>query len=106
MFQGSTCLEAGSYLLNYLGCAVCKAMGLLQEVERERHEDNNEETISFKREQAWTCRMRNRVPPRVHTLTHAHTCTHVHTHTHTHYLLYITMPPYSLQMHVPNVDIL
>ena len=53
--QGSTCLEAGSYLLNYQGCAACKALGLLQEVERERQEDDNEETISFKREQAWTC---------------------------------------------------
>ena len=52
--QGSTCLEAGSYLLNYQGCTVCKALGLLQEVEREKSEDNNEETISFKREQAWT----------------------------------------------------
>lgn len=52
--QGSTCLEAGSYLLNYQGCAECKALGLLQEVEREKSEDNNEETISFKREQAWT----------------------------------------------------
>lgn len=33
---------------------MCKALGLLQEVEREKSEDNNEETISFKREQAWT----------------------------------------------------
>lgn len=47
--QGSTCLEAGSYLLNFRGCAACKALGLLQEVERERTEDDNEETITFKR---------------------------------------------------------
>ena len=51
VLQGSTCLESGCYLLNYAGCGQCHQLGLLEESERVREEEDEEETITFKREE-------------------------------------------------------
>ncbi len=49
--QGTTCLEGGSYLLNYNGCAECGKKSLLEERDAHREEDEDgEETITFNRQ--------------------------------------------------------
>ena len=49
--QGSTCLDGGAYLLNYVGCHQCKQKGFLAEKEKVREEDEDgEELVTYKRE--------------------------------------------------------
>ena len=50
--QGSSCLESGSYLLNYAGCSNCNAKGFMNESEKvsEGGNDGSVERISYKRE--------------------------------------------------------
>ena len=48
--QGTTCLEAGAYLLNYACCHQCQSKEIIGERERKREEDEDgEELITFKR---------------------------------------------------------
>ena len=54
--QGGTCLEGGSYLLNYNGCAECGKKSLLEETDVQKEEDEDgEETITFKRQSVDMC---------------------------------------------------
>lgn len=52
LIQGSSCLETGSYLLNYAGCSNCNAKGFMKESEKvsEVENDGSVERISYKRE--------------------------------------------------------
>ncbi|KAL5481867.1 hypothetical protein EMCRGX_G022127 [Ephydatia muelleri] len=48
--RGSSCLETGSYLLNYAGCSNCNAKGFMKESEKvsEVENDGSVERISYK----------------------------------------------------------
>ena len=53
--QGNTCLDGGTYLLNYAGCVQCQKKTLLEETNIQREEDEDgEETVTYKR--WYTCR--------------------------------------------------
>jgi RecJ-like exonuclease len=45
--RGSSCLEKGAYLVNYKGCANCKMLGFMEEVDRQEEQDEDEETVTF-----------------------------------------------------------
>eukprot|EP00128_Syssomonas_multiformis_P014598 Colp12_sorted_trinity150504_noHs@24762 len=50
--RGTTCLDGGSYMLNYNGCALCNSKGFVREVNRIAKEKNRKdgtsmETVTF-----------------------------------------------------------
>ena len=47
--QGTSCLEKGSYLMNFKGCSNCKALGFIKETNREETEEDDEETVTYTR---------------------------------------------------------
>ena len=50
MLQGTTCLEKGAFLMNYIGCYQCKARASVGEKDELRHEEENgDEVITFTR---------------------------------------------------------
>lgn len=50
ILQGNTCLDGGTYLLNYAGCVQCQKKTLLEETNIQREEDEDgEETVTYKR---------------------------------------------------------
>ncbi len=48
--QGTTCLEKGAYLMNYVGCHQCKARASVGEKGQTNHEEENgDEVVTFTR---------------------------------------------------------
>nr|XP_060628587.1 protein Churchill isoform X2 [Anolis sagrei ordinatus] len=45
--RGNTCLENGSYLLNYVGCTECKKRDFVMITNRAREEEDGEEIITY-----------------------------------------------------------
>jgi len=46
--RGTFCANNGCYLLNYKGCAGCSQRIMPKVVDEEKHEDEEEESVSFK----------------------------------------------------------
>lgn len=50
IFQGTTCLESGSYLLNFASCKECGRKEPLKIIDKSNEEDDDgEELVTFKR---------------------------------------------------------
>ena len=49
LLQGTICQETGSYLLNFEGCKACGKKEPLQIIDKSTQEDEDEETITYKR---------------------------------------------------------
>ena len=48
--QGTTCLEKGAYLMNYVGCHQCQARASVGEKDQtKQEEENGDEVITFTR---------------------------------------------------------
>lgn len=48
--QGNTCLESGSYLMNYLGCAHCQQRDFVRINNKATEEEDGEEIVTYDRE--------------------------------------------------------
>lgn len=47
--QGNTCLENGSYLMNYLGCANCHHRDFVMISNKATEDDDGEEIVTYDR---------------------------------------------------------
>nr|XP_048271930.1 protein Churchill isoform X2 [Myodes glareolus] len=47
--RGSTCLENGSFLLNFTGCAVCNKLDFMLITNRSLKEEDGEEIVTYDR---------------------------------------------------------
>ncbi|XP_041070839.1 protein Churchill isoform X1 [Carcharodon carcharias] len=47
LFQGNTCLENGSFLLNYVGCAECSKRDFVLIANRTQDDDDGEELVTY-----------------------------------------------------------
>lgn len=54
--QGNTCLENGSYLMNYLGCAHCHQRDFVLISNKDTDDDDGEEIVTYDRECIFFCR--------------------------------------------------
>lgn len=48
--QGNTCLESGSYLMNYLGCAHCHHRDFVLISNKATEDEDGEEIVTYDRE--------------------------------------------------------
>lgn len=48
--QDSVCLDNGAYYQNFAGCAECSGIDVLQNVNREKIVEDDQETITYERE--------------------------------------------------------
>lgn len=49
LVQGNTCLEDGSYLMNYLGCANCHERDFVHISNKATEDDDGEEIVTYDR---------------------------------------------------------
>uniref|UniRef100_A0A8C2LQH2 Protein Churchill n=1 Tax=Cricetulus griseus TaxID=10029 RepID=A0A8C2LQH2_CRIGR len=47
--RGNTCLENGSFLLNFIGCAVCNKLDFMLITNRTLKEEDGEEIVTYDR---------------------------------------------------------